>query len=349
MPPRDGIRPLPLRRRLSWKALAITAVALSAVLAGCGGQAAGNAPQKSANGGYSFTILESTPGFFDLPLHVAIAEFAPKYHLDLKIVTVTGGGSLATEFEGGTGSVAMVGVDTPLRLAQQNAVPGGISIVGTNMTNMLYAVVAKSGSNYHQLSDLRGANVADTGAGAASEVLLKWALLTKANMQPTDVHLVPLGQPQTILDGVVNDRVAAGTVFSPALDEGLSNHSVQMVFDFRDFAYAQNVFMARANEVKANSEPYQLFMKAYNDAVSKLESDPDYVMTAAKQYWGQGASDATLKSELDFYLNHEWKDTTFSQSLYNASRDVLLSSGSGFPSQNFPTYEDVTKDAPKLG
>jgi ABC-type nitrate/sulfonate/bicarbonate transport system substrate-binding protein len=346
MPRGGGIRPLRLRGRLRWAALACTAVVL---LAGCSGQAGGNAPQKAGNGGYSFTVLESTPGFFDLPLHVAIAEFAPKYHLDLKIATVTGGGSLATEFEGGTGSVAMVGVDTPMRLAQQNAVPGGISIIGTNMTNMLYAVVAKSGTNYHQLSDLRGANVADTGAGAASEVLLKWALLTKANMQPTDVHLVPLGAPPTILAGVANGRVAAGTVFSPALDEGLSNNSVQMVFDFRNFAYAQNVFMARANEVKANGEPYQLFMKAYNDAVSKLESDPEYALAAARQYWGQGASDTTLRSELDFYLNHEWKDTTFPQSLYNASRDVLVSSGSGFAAQNFPTYEDVTKYAPKVG
>ncbi len=95
---------------------------------------------------YELTVLESTPGFFDLPLRNAIADFAPKLNLNVKLITVTGGGGLATEFEGGTGDIAMVAADTPLRLAQANAVPGGVTIVGTNMTNMLYALVAKQGS-----------------------------------------------------------------------------------------------------------------------------------------------------------------------------------------------------------
>src|SRR5271163_3262971 len=102
---------------------------------------------------YDITILESTPGFFDLPLRNAIADFAPKLNLNAKIITVTGGGGLATEFEGGTGTIAMVGADTPLRLAQADAVPGGVTIIGTNMTNMLYALVAKQGSPYHSLED----------------------------------------------------------------------------------------------------------------------------------------------------------------------------------------------------
>lgn len=339
-----GVR-LPSVRRGAF-ALALTMTMLAA---GCGGQSASSPPKKAASGGYTFTVLESTPGFFDLPLRAAIAEFAPKYHLNLKIVTVTGGGSLATEFQGGTGSVAMVGVDTPLRLAQQKGVAGGVTIIGTNMTNMLYAVVAKAGSKYHSLADLKGANVAVTGAGAASEVVLDWALANKANMKKTDVHTVPLGPPPTILAGVEKGSVAAGTVFSPALDEGLARKSIQMVFDFRGFPYAQNVFMARTKEVKADAKPYQLFMQAYNDAVNKLESDPAYAMASAKKYWGQGTSDEILKTELDFYLKHEWKDTSFPQKLYQDSRDVLLKSGSGFPSANFPSYEDVTKDAPKLG
>src|ERR1700728_4130965 len=51
---------------------------------------------------HEITILESTPGFFDLPLRNAIADFAPKLNLDVKLITVTGGGGLAVEFEGGT-------------------------------------------------------------------------------------------------------------------------------------------------------------------------------------------------------------------------------------------------------
>jgi len=223
---------------------------------------------------YEITILESTPGFFDLPLRNAIADFAPKLNLDVKLITVTGGGGLAVEFEGGTGDIALVAADTPLRLAQANAVPGGVTIVGTNMTNMLYALVAKQGSPYHTLEDLKGTNVGITGAGAASEVVLKWALKTKAHLDPSVMRLVPLGPPPTILQGIIRGAVAAGTLFSPALDQGLNQHDVQMVFDFRDYHYAQNVFMVRTNQVKKDPDPFRLLMQAYNEAVQRMYADP---------------------------------------------------------------------------
>ncbi|HEX5305699.1 MAG TPA: ABC transporter substrate-binding protein, partial [Dyella sp.] len=253
---------------------------------------------------------------------------------------------LATEFMGGTGLIAMVGADTPLRLAQADAIPGGVTIIGTNMTNMLYALVAKQGSPYHTLADLRGKNVAITGAGAASQVVLKWALNTKAHMNPSEVHLVPLGPPATILQGILKGSVAAGTVFSPALDEGLSKHQVQIVFDFRKYPYAQNVFMTRTNQVKADPEPFRLFMQAYSDAVKKMYADPDYALKTAIKFWGQGTSTDVVKSELAFYMEDEWKETRFTRALYEACKDVLLNSGD-FPTSNFPSYESLTQNAPQ--
>lgn len=339
--------PAGTRRRLV--ALGVAAAALGGLVAGCGSQGSASPPQKNAAGGYTFSVLESTPGFFDLPLRVAIDDYAPKYHLKLKILTVNGGGTLATEFEGGTGSVAMVGVDSPMRLAAQDSVKGGITIIGTNMTNMLYAVVAKADSRYHQLSDLKGVPVAVTGAGSASQTLYDWAMATKAGAKSSDIKTVPLGSPPTILAGVQQGRVAAGTVFSPALDEGLADHSVKIVYDFRNFPYAQNVFMGRTSEIESNGQPYKLFMQAYDAAVARIESDPAFATSAAEKYWGQGTSDSVLKSELDFYVTKEWKNTRFTQELYDQSRNVLLASGSGFSSATFPTYEDVTQHAPKLG
>jgi ABC-type nitrate/sulfonate/bicarbonate transport system substrate-binding protein len=296
---------------------------------------------------HEITVLESTPGFFDLPLRNAVMDFAPKLNLDVKIITVTGGGGLATEFEGGTGDIAMVGVDTPLRLAQANAVPGGVTIIGTNMTNMLYALVARQGSPYHTLDELRGTNVAITGAGAASEVVVKWALKTKTHLNPSVVRLVPLGPPPTILQGIVRGAVAAGTLFSPALDQGLSQHTVQMVFDFRNYRYAQNVFMVRTNQVKKDPESFRLLMQAYNQAVERMYADPSYALSTAIKYWGQGTSEDIVKSELDFYMKDEWKETRFTPELYRASKDVLLSSGD-FPTSDFPSYESLTQNAPHV-
>lgn len=294
---------------------------------------------------YNITVLESTPGFFDLPLRNAVADFAAKLNLNVKIVTVTGGGGLATEFEGGTGDIAMVGADTPLRLAQADAVPGGLTIIGTNMTNMLYALVAKQGSSYHTLDDLKGTNVAITGAGAASQVVLKWALKTKSHIALSDVRLVPLGPPPTILQGIIRGAVSAGTIFSPALDQGLSEKSVQMVFDFRDYRYGQNVFMVRSNDIKKDSEPFRRFMQAYNEAVARMYADPAYALSTALKYWGQGTTEDVVKSELNFYMKDEWKETRFTRELYDACKDVLLNSGD-FPSGNFPSYESLTQNAP---
>jgi ABC-type nitrate/sulfonate/bicarbonate transport system substrate-binding protein len=296
---------------------------------------------------HEITVLESTPGFFDLPLRNAVMDIAPKLNLRVKIVTVTGGGGLATEFEGGTGDIAMVGVDTPLRLAQANAVPGGVTIIGTNMTNMLYALVAKQGSPYHTLEQLRGTNVAITGAGAASEVVVKWALKTKTHLNPSVVRLVPLGPPPTILQGIVRGAVAAGTLFSPALDQGLGQHAVQMVFDFRNYRYAQNVFMVRTNQVKKDPEPFRLLMQAYNEAVQRMYADPSYALSTAIKYWGQGTSEDIVKSELDFYMKDEWRETRFTLELYRASKDVLLNSGD-FPTSDFPSYESLTQNAPHV-
>lgn len=294
----------------------------------------------------TLTVLESTPGFFDLPMRNAMADFAPQLHLNIKLITVNGGGAVTTEFQGGTGDIALVGADTPLRLAQANAVPGGVTIIGTNMTNMLYALVSKAGSPYHSLESLKGQSIAITGAGAASEVVLKWALKTKAHMSFSDVHLVAVGSPPTILQSVIRGGVAAGTVFSPALDDGLSSGAVQIAFDFRNFPYASNVFAARTTQVKQNPTPFRLFMQAYNRAVQKMYADPDYTMKTAMKYWGQGTTEAVVKSELDFYMTKEWKETSFTQDLYNACKDVLLSSGD-FPPDNFPSYASLTQDAPK--
>lgn len=326
--------------------LTVVLLAVAAVMTFAHGQS----EKSSASGAktHTLTVLESTPGFYDLPLRVAIHDFGAQYHLDAKIITVTGGGALGTEFEGGTGTVAMVGADTPLRLQQANSVSGGVTILGENMTHMVYVLAAKKGSPYTDLASLKGTNVAITGAGAASEVVLKWALINYAHVKPsTFVHIVPLGNPVTILQGIVNGRVSAGTIFSPATEVGLANNEIQIAFDFRKHPYAQNVFMGRTDQVKADPTPYKLLMEAYNAAVNKMLSNPSFALAQAQKYWGKNSDPAILKKELDFYMRDEWKGTKFTKALYDATKKVLLSSGD-FPTTNFPSYESVTKYAPSF-
>jgi hypothetical protein len=106
------------------------------------------------------------------------------------------------------------------------------------------------------------------------------------------------------------------------------------------------VFFARNNDLKKHSSKYGKWIKAYSDAVKKLQDDPTYAFAEAKKYYGQGLSDATLHGVLDFYLKQEWAQTQFTQQSYDATKDVLLNSDSGFTSSNIPGFDDVTKQAP---
>ena len=166
----------------------------------------------------------------------------------------------------------------------------------------------KAGSPYHSLESLKGQSVAITGAGAASEVVLKWALKTKAHMPFSDIRMVALGSPPTILQGVIRGSVAAGTVFSPALDDGLSSGAVQITFDFRNYPLRVQRLRRAQQPSEAEPDPYRLFMQAYNQAVQKMYADPDYTLKTAMKYWGQGTTEAVVKSELDFYMKSEWKE-----------------------------------------
>lgn len=342
---------LPISRRLKGiplhlRPIALGTVALLAVSA-CGATASGGAGATAQAKTYSMTVLESTPGFFDLPIRVAAADYASKYHLKISFVYVTGGGALGTEFEGGTGTVALVATDTPLRLQQAGDVPGGVTILGTNMYHMLYALVSKAGSPYTSLESLKGQTLGDTGAGAASEVVLKWAIINKAHLPLSDFTITPVGSPPTILAAVESGHIAAGTVFSPALEEGLSSGQVQIAFDFRSYLYGQNVFMARTNEVKANPTEFGDFMDAYRAAVTKMYSNPAFALASAMKYWSQGTTESVVKTELKFYMNDEWKQTHYTEQLYGASKSVLQASGD-FPAGNFPTYKAVTEYAPNV-
>jgi len=160
---------------------------------------------------------------------------------------------------------------------------------------------------------------------------------------------VPLGNPLVVEQAVESGKVVAGTVFSPALEEGLASGASQVTFDFRQYPFASNIMMARTSEMQKSPALYQNFMDAYNAAVNKLESDSNFAIASAVKYYGQGVDASVLQSELNFYIQDEWKGTTFPVSLYNASASVLVNSpGSGFTNASMPSYAALTKDTSKI-
>ncbi|WP_100346020.1 ABC transporter substrate-binding protein [Compostimonas suwonensis] len=317
-----------------------------------GGLAACSSPGDGGGGGstdgglQTVTVLESSPGFFDLPIHVAMDDFDEQFGLNIDLTQVQGGGAAGQQFQGGTGDIAVTAADIPLRIQMQDSIPGGISIIGSNQFTMLYVMVAPADSDIDSMDDLVGKKVGITGPKSSSELVTRWAMSTKFGMNPEDTEFVALGSVPTILEGIRNGSVDAGILFSPALEQGLGDGSVKVVFDFRDFPNGQNVFYARNNDIEKDGSKFSSYMKAYTAAVEKMESDPDYAFAAAKKYYGTGLSDDVLHQILDFYLEKEWSETEFTQASYDASKDMLLNSSSGFEEATFPSYEEITKGAP---
>ncbi len=145
------------------------------------------------------TVLESTPGFFDLPIHVAADDFAAKNGVDIKLIQVQGGGAAGQEFEGGTGDIAITAVDTALRLQMANSVSGGLSVIGSNMYTMLNVLTTKTGSSFKTAASLEGKTIGISGPLSAGQVVVSWALQTKFHINPTSVKWVSLGSVPAIL------------------------------------------------------------------------------------------------------------------------------------------------------
>lgn len=330
-----------IRRGARRGVVAGLALVIAAGLTACGGS-----DTKGSGSSNTVTVLESTPGFFDLPIHVASDQFAAKYGLKIKLVQVQGGGAAGQEFQGGTADIAVTAADIPLRLELQKGIPGGVSVIGSNMSTMLYVLTTKTNSPITSMKQLKGKKVGITGPLSSSELVTRWAMKTKYGMDPKQTKFVALGSVPTILQAIKKGTVDAGVLFSPALEQGLSDKSIKILFDFRKFPNGQNVFYARNKDLAKNSKKYGEWIKAYSDAVKKLQDDPAFAFAQAKKYYGQGLSDDTLHQILDFYVKQEWAQTEFNQQSYDATKDVLVNSDSGFTPSNIPGFADITKQTP---
>jgi NitT/TauT family transport system substrate-binding protein len=325
---------------------ALATVLAAAAVAGCSSSGHASGVTSTSAGGkktYHLTALTTTT-FGELPLNIAVDDIAPKYGLTVTLQNVNGGGTISTEFEGGTGNLALTDAGAAIRLQQQKAIPGGVTIFGTNIADLDYAIAAKSNAPYSSLAQLKGKTIAITSPGALSQYAVAWSVQKIANLQPTDVKMVPLGPAQTILQSLQHGAVDAGTLYDPALSAGLADKSVKIVQDLRQYPFATGVFVARVNDLKADPTPYKIFLQSYEQAIAQLNASPSYALKEAEKYYGTGATTATLKSELATSEKDYWRTTSFPESLFNSTKNLLIESGD-FKTAGFPTYQQMTQDA----
>jgi NitT/TauT family transport system substrate-binding protein len=303
------------------------------------------------SGEYTLSVLETTPGFFDVPLYAMMHEgFAKANHLTLTLAQFqTGSGSSSTIFAGGTGDILMGGMDAPVRLQQSKTV--NITVIGVMLQHGVFVLVSKAGSPYQTLQSLKGQVVGISGPGSFNDFALRLAL-KKNGMNPSDVQIAALGGTPAQYAAVESGNAAAVQLQSPILENALNQHTVQPIYDFRteQGLQAALVFTARAAAVKANPAAYAAFMRSYRQVMQKFRTDGSYATKVATEEWGGSTPPANIQIQLDTYLRSPgiWSlDGVFTVVMYNNTRELLLGSGQ-FTETDFPSFKQLNEYAPLL-
>src|SRR5581483_2926573 len=252
---------------------------------------------------YKLSVLETSPGFFDIPLKMLINEgMAKNYNLDLSLAQFqTGSGTTSQIFAGGTGDIMMGGIDAPVGLATSKTVD--VQVIGMLLARGVWTLVSKAGSPYTTLQSLKGKIVGITGAGSFSDLALR-ELLKRNNMAVTDVQIAALGNAAAQYAALDAGKADAVQLQAPLFETSLRDKKVQVVYDFRQDLTPALVFTARTAAVKADPTPYAQFMQAMRDALAKLRSDRAFALAEAKKYYGQNNTDAELGLILDTYASN---------------------------------------------
>jgi NitT/TauT family transport system substrate-binding protein len=326
--------------------LALGCIAGSAfLLAACGSGGAGQAPTTDSAGNYKLTELDATTSLLNVPTYAAEKSGA-QFHIAITTTSVTGGGTANQEFAGGTGNVLVAGVDSPMRIDQQGVTD--MTVLGSIAQTNVWVLVAKKGSNIHSLADLRGKTIGVSGAGAVSDIALRYEL-TKAGVSPSSTKIVALGAAPSQLAALEGGHADAVQLLSPTLEAALKDNQVQIVADFRKENYPALVVSARTSDVQSNPKAFCAYMSALKSSMTKVMNDHTYATRMASSLMGSAYTPAQIQTVLTDYVQNRYDPTlTFTQAQYNTAKSLLIGSGV-VKGQNFPTYQALTQHQPKCG
>lgn len=324
--------------------LAATCVLASTLVSACSSSSGSG----SASSG-KLSVLLSGKSFYDVPLYAMMNDgFAKQNGLKLSLAQFnSGGGSTAQIFAGGTGNVLSGGIDVVAAIGQSKKVD--ITVLGTWTQLNYFRLVAKQGSKYHTVADLKGQTIGVSGAGSFGDYAVRNAI-TKAGLKPdSDVKIAALGQPAAQLAALTRGSVKAIMLNPPTIYTALDAGQVQVVHNFEDDGPMPSiVFSARTADVKKNPQTYAKFMTAYRQALARMKADPTFANKVANDDWGKTTKANVLAQELNEFLATPgvWSvDGAFTSQLYENGKAMLIGSGKVSP-DTFPTYESLTAQTP---
>jgi NitT/TauT family transport system substrate-binding protein len=138
---------------------------------------------------------------------------------------------------------------------------------------MSYVLVAKAGSPYRTLADVKGQTLGITAAGSLSETALRTGLESVHLNPDRDVQIVSAGAGSTMLAALEANRIAAGMITEPASTALVADGSYRILYD-NETPFAGNVLMARAAWVNAHRGAVRRLFAVLLAVDAKTRADP---------------------------------------------------------------------------
>ncbi|HEY1372746.1 MAG TPA: ABC transporter substrate-binding protein [Candidatus Binatia bacterium] len=208
------------------------------------------------------------------------AKLFDKYNIDSHMVLIASG-SLMVQ--------SMLGGDLPISAAAGSASVDA-ALAGSDMT--MFGTLVKVPAFYimalpeiKSIEDLRGKSVGVTRFGSSTDFAMRY-ILKKQGLEPgKDVALLQTGD----LFGaaaMLKTRAIVAAPFSSPLNLKAEEAGARTLMNMGKAGvyFPHDAFMARRAFLSANEDLVLRFIKAYSEAVYKLQNDPDGSKRAIKKY-----------------------------------------------------------------
>jgi len=290
------------------------------------------------------TLIEATPAFHSLPVF-ALKQSAKDYNLEIENMQIQGGGEAGVIFAGGQADIMMSGFDKPVEFMAKGLVD--VKVFGAILKSVNWSLVAPTKSAIKTVADLKGKTIGISGAGASSDMVMRWAL-RKVKLDPDrDVTLIALGSVANLYSGVENGKVDAAVLVRPYLAKAVDSGMARIVGDWEALPYPNLVSIARSKDLKENPQKFQRFQAALRDIMKKFQNDRAFALKMAKLAYPND-SEESLGKQLDFAEKVYWNpmNADMSRELYDHAAEMLITSGT-VAKDKMPTYENLIVTLPQ--
>lgn len=244
-------------------------------------------------------VLNGTTGFGIAPLYSDI-QSGNDHNMNAKIDFYADATLVAPLVIGG--SVDIAAVPTNLAATLYNKTKGGIEVLAVNTLGVLYLI--ENGETVKSLSDLAGKTVYLPGSGSNPEYVLK-TLLELSGLTDKVTLDYTYATPDELTAALASGKASLGVLPEPKVTAAMTkNASLKVAVDFSKEWKAltgtelvQGCIIARKEFIDAHPVSVDNFLKAYEESVNTLNSDPEKA-AAAVVAAGIAANENLVKNAL---------------------------------------------------